>query len=40
MMIGTFAGGFPQDCINALPTAPTNLYHFVGYPGAAFTLSR
>jgi AmmeMemoRadiSam system protein B len=22
------------------PTAPTNLYHFVGYPGAAFTLAR
>ncbi len=24
--------------IGMAPTAPTNLYHFVGYPGAAFTL--
>ena len=26
--------------VGMAPTAPTNLYHFVGYPGAAFTLSR
>jgi AmmeMemoRadiSam system protein B len=26
--------------VGMAPTAPTNLYHFVGYPGAAFTVKR
>ena len=26
--------------IGMAPTAPTNLHHFVGYPGAAFTVGR
>ena len=30
----------PLRELGMLPTAPSNLYHFVGYPGVAFTLGR
>jgi hypothetical protein len=26
--------------VNMGPTAPSNLYHFVGYPGVAFTVGH
>jgi len=39
---GTSIGSpaLPLREIGLSPTAPSNLYHFVGYPGVAFTLGR